>query len=49
MLAETGLLNGREATIHWAFAPTFHRNFPDVRLRTEEALIAVDETTKTSS
>ncbi len=41
LLAETGLLKGREATIHWAFAPTFHRNFPDVRLRTEEALIAV--------
>jgi len=41
LLAETGLLKGREATIHWAFAPTFHSNFPDVRLRTEEALIAV--------
>lgn len=39
LLAETGLLAGREATIHWAFAPTFHRNFPDVRLRTEEVLI----------
>jgi transcriptional regulator GlxA family with amidase domain len=39
LLAETGLLTGREATIHWAFAPTFHRNFPDVRLRTEEVLI----------
>ena len=43
LLAETGLLKGREATIHWAFAPTFHRNFPDVRLRTEEALIAVGD------
>lgn len=39
LLAETGLLSGREATIHWAFAPTFRRNFPDVRLRTEEVLI----------
>jgi transcriptional regulator GlxA family with amidase domain len=39
LLAETGLLNGREATIHWAFAPTFRRNFPEVRLRTEEVLI----------
>ena len=37
LLAETGLLS--EATIHWAFAPTFHRNFPDVRLRLEEVLI----------
>lgn len=43
LLAETGLLKGREATIHWAFAPTFHRNFPDVRLRTEEAPIAVHD------
>jgi transcriptional regulator GlxA family with amidase domain len=39
LLAETGLLNGREATIHWAFAPTFRRNFSEVRLRTEEVLI----------
>lgn len=39
LLAETGLLAGQEATIHWAFAPTFRRNFPDVRLRTEEVLI----------
>lgn len=34
LLAETGLLASREATIHWAYAPTFRRNFPDVRLRT---------------
>ncbi len=39
LLAETGLLSGLEATIHWAFAPTFHRNFPDVHLRTQEVLI----------
>lgn len=39
LLAETGLLAGREATIHWAFAPTFRRNFPGVRLRTREVLI----------
>jgi transcriptional regulator GlxA family with amidase domain len=39
LLAETGLLAGREATIHWAFAPTFLRNFPDVGLRVEEVLI----------
>jgi transcriptional regulator GlxA family with amidase domain len=40
LLAETGLLDGREATIHWAFAPTFQRNFPNVGLRLEEVLIA---------
>ncbi|HKI58711.1 MAG TPA: helix-turn-helix domain-containing protein [Trueperaceae bacterium] len=43
LLAETGLLASREATIHWAFAPTFHRNFPDVRLRTEQVLITSGE------
>ncbi len=43
LLAETGLLDGREATIHWAFAPTFRRNFPAVRLRTEEVLIVTGE------
>lgn len=40
LLAETGLLDGLEATIHWAYARTFRRNFPAVRLRVEKALIA---------
>jgi len=40
LLAETGLLDGREATIHWAYAPTFRCNFPKVRLRLQEVLIA---------
>ncbi len=43
LLAETGLLDGREATIHWAYAPTFRRNFPHVRLRLEEVLVATGE------
>jgi transcriptional regulator GlxA family with amidase domain len=43
LLAETGLLDGREATIHWAFAPTFHRNFPDVHLRTQDVLVTAGE------
>lgn len=43
LLAETGLLAGREATLHWAFAPTFRRNFPDVRLRTRETLITAGD------
>ena len=38
LLAETGLLDGLQATIHWAFARTFSDNFPDVTLRTEEVL-----------
>ncbi len=40
LLAETGLLDGREATLHWAYAPTFRRNYPRVRLRLEEVLVA---------
>ena len=43
LLAETGLLNEKEATIHWIYAPTFRRNFPRVRLRPEKALVATDE------
>ena len=39
VLAETGLLDGRETTTHWAFAETFRRNFPQVRLRLEELLV----------
>ncbi|HET9916128.1 MAG TPA: DJ-1/PfpI family protein, partial [Candidatus Binatia bacterium] len=40
LLAETGLLDGRDATVHWIYAPTFRRNFPNVRLRLDRALVA---------
>jgi transcriptional regulator GlxA family with amidase domain len=40
LLAETGLLDGREATTHWAFAPTFRKNFPTVNLRVEQLLVS---------
>jgi transcriptional regulator GlxA family with amidase domain len=43
LIAETGLLSGREATIHPAYAPTFRSNFPDVRLRVEETLVTAGE------
>ncbi len=43
LLAETGLLEGNEATIHWIYAPTFQKNFPGVRLRVEKALVAIGE------
>jgi transcriptional regulator GlxA family with amidase domain len=43
LLAETGLLAGRQTTIHWAFAPTFQRNFPDIGLRLEEVLITAGD------
>jgi len=43
LLAETGLLDGRDATIHWAYARTFRENFPNVRLRIESALVVSGE------
>lgn len=41
VLAETGLLDGKRATTHWAFSDDFRRRFPSVEL-TENALY-VDE------
>lgn len=43
LLAETGLLDGREATVHWAYARTFRRNFPTVRLSLEKVLIVTGD------
>jgi transcriptional regulator GlxA family with amidase domain len=43
LMAETGLLDGLDATIHWAYAPTFQRNFPEVRLQLKEVLITGGE------
>ncbi len=43
LLAETGLLDGLDATIHWAYARTFRENFPAVRLRLEKVLVASGE------
>src|SRR5918992_2235533 len=43
LLAETRLLDGKDATIHWIYAPTFRRNFPQVRLRLDRALVAAGE------
>jgi transcriptional regulator GlxA family with amidase domain len=40
LLAETGLLDGKDATVHWTYAPTFRRNFPNVKLRLDRALVA---------
>ncbi|MBF9032433.1 helix-turn-helix domain-containing protein [Rhodobacterales bacterium HKCCE3408] len=37
-LAETGLLNGVEATTHWAFEDVFRRSYPQVRLRLDRGL-----------
>lgn len=36
MLAEAGLLDGREATTHWAYRDVFRKHYPQVRLRLEQ-------------
>lgn len=38
LLAETGLLDGEEATTHWGFAEYLRRHYPAVRLRPERVL-----------
>lgn len=43
LLAETGLLDGREATIHWAYEQTFRHNFPQVDLKLQEVLVTSGE------
>ncbi len=43
LLAETGLLDGQDATIHWAYASTFRKNFPSVRLCLDQVLVASGE------
>jgi transcriptional regulator GlxA family with amidase domain len=39
LLAATGLLDGREATIHWAYAKTLTRHYPSVRVQHNRALV----------
>jgi len=43
LLAETGLLDGRQATTHWAFGPGFRQAFPDVDLRLDEVLVTAGD------
>lgn len=38
LLAESGLLNGREATAHWAYRDMFQRHYPEVSFRGESVL-----------
>jgi transcriptional regulator GlxA family with amidase domain len=38
LLAETGLLNGTEATTNWAFARYFKKLYPGIRLKPEKIL-----------
>jgi transcriptional regulator GlxA family with amidase domain len=43
LLAETGLLDGREATSHWGYRDLFRIRFPQVRFRPEPNLCFADE------
>jgi transcriptional regulator GlxA family with amidase domain len=41
LLAQTGLLDGRQAATHWAFQEQFHQRFPNVELRSQEIVMDV--------
>jgi len=43
LLAETGLLDGREATSHWGYQQLFERRYPQIRFRPEPNLCFSDE------
>ncbi|PWG65428.1 GlxA family transcriptional regulator [Spiribacter halobius] len=43
LLAEAGLLDGREATTHWAYCEALARRHPGVRVRPECALLSTGE------
>ena len=43
LLAEAGLLDGLEATTHWAYCDLMTRRYPKVRVRTQRALVASGE------
>jgi transcriptional regulator GlxA family with amidase domain len=42
MLAETGLLDGRDATSHWGYQDLFKRQYPQIRFRPEPNLCFAD-------
>src|SRR5262245_50804180 len=39
VLAEAGLLDGRQATTHWSHVPLFRRQFPQVTLHEDRILV----------
>lgn len=39
LIAETGLLNARDITLHWGYAQQFHKQFPAVNIHPEQALV----------
>ena len=43
LLAEAGLLNGIEATTHWAYSSVFSQRYPQVHMRRERILVPAGE------
>ncbi|MEP4880009.1 MAG: helix-turn-helix domain-containing protein [Tateyamaria sp.] len=43
LLAEGGMLDGREATAHWAYRDMFQRHYPKVSFRNESILCLTEE------
>jgi len=43
LLAETGLLDGYEATTHWAYCDPLHKRHPGIRVRERSALVVSGE------
>jgi transcriptional regulator GlxA family with amidase domain len=43
LLAETGLFDGQETTVHWGYAEAFAKTFPAVPLRPERVLVVSGE------
>lgn len=43
LLAEAGLLKGREATTHWAYAEVLETRYPSIKVRTQKALVVDGE------
>jgi transcriptional regulator GlxA family with amidase domain len=39
LTAETGLLDGNEATVHWVVENSFRRRYPEILLRPDEVLV----------
>ncbi|WP_255839315.1 GlxA family transcriptional regulator [Pseudomonas benzenivorans] len=43
LLAEAGLLDGQEATVHWAYCDELRRRYPKVMVRAQRALVVSGE------
>lgn len=43
LLAETGLLDGRDATTHWGYCDSLARRYPSVRVHPRQALVTTGE------